>query len=298
MKLIIFRKKNLEKGILTIDKIKKKLKSFGHKVVVICLEDLEFFIEKGKVKVMKGKTSLSFGDGAYFRVIGKNRSTAFMIANLCERKNVKFIDHYHFKSEDQEKLTQMFLFALNGLPIPKTYFSGEYDGNKINNLIEYLGLPVVAKITNVNGGKGVFLLLSKKDIVKFAKENSKTEIIFQEFINNNFDYRILVLDNAVKIAEKKTRSKDSKDFRNNVALGAKEEFLDIKCLDKNIKQLSIDSSKIMNFQISGVDVITDKKDNHYILEVNCAPQFTLDEKISSEITEVVTFLNKWLKKRK
>ena len=87
-------------------------------------------------------------------------------------------------------------------------------------------------------GEGVHIASSFKAFRKIIQEifQKNSLYLLQEYIPNDFDYRVLVLGGKARVIEKKTRTKDT--FRNNVALGATEEFLNISDAPKDILLLA------------------------------------------------------------
>ena len=188
------------------------------------LEDIEILISHKKINVLvKGKLITNY-KGIFFRKVGNYRNLAFIIANFAKKKGIAFIDRFHFLINNRGKLIQMFLLAMNHLPIPKTYHSISYDDKKIKKAISFLKLPIVVKATNLGGGKIVYLAENKKELKRILSKHHEMELILQEFIKNNFDYRMMILEDKAAVAEKRIRTKKG-EFRNNASLGGKEIFI-------------------------------------------------------------------------
>jgi len=100
--------------------------------------------------------------------------------------------------------------------------------------------------------------------------------IFQEFIPNDFDYRILTLKDSVGSVEKRIRQ-NKDEHRNNHFLGAKGEYVKVENTDNNLKEISIKAAKAMKRDIAGVDIIVNKENGEiYVIEVNPFPGITWD----------------------
>ena len=82
---------------------------------------------------------------------------------------------------------------------------------------------------------------------------------------------------------------DPNEFRNNVSLGAKEDFIKINQISDEVKNISVESAKIMKIEIAGVDVAVDINEKAWLLEVNRGPGFTYQSKESSEMKSVAKF---------
>lgn len=263
---------------------------------VSSFEEIEVFIEKGSVKIDIGGAPLQSWTSIYPRKVGKNRGIAHMLAHLSRKNGLFFIDQFHAHTKDSSdvaKIMQMFHLAINNVGIPKTYVSGVYTKEHIDNAITYLGLPIVVKETNTSQGSGVFLAKTAESLEQILKERALTqtgrEIFLQEFIPNTFEYRILILGDKSAVAEKKIRSQNE-EFRNNVFLGAKEEFISLEQVPVSVKNTAESAARATNIQVAGVDVIEDEHGVPVVFEVNSCPSFTIDESVSPEIASLSNYL--------
>jgi glutathione synthase/RimK-type ligase-like ATP-grasp enzyme len=156
-------------------------------------------------------------------------------------------------------------------------------------------LPVVAKELSMQRGKGVFLLKSKKDFGKLPMQDSQgrdNQFLFQKYFDLENEYRILVLGDKAAVWEKKIITTKG-EFRHNIALGAKEEFLPIKQIPQQIADIAIKGAKVLDLEIAGIDVAVEKKTGKaFLVEVNRGPGLTYDTKISPEIDEIAKFFLK------
>lgn len=280
----------------TIFLIKRGLKKKGVCSRVVALEDLEVFLEKNHTLLKINSWVPKINEPVFFRVAEKYKNASFILSKYLELHKIPYIDNYHSYTRERSKLIQMFLLAINNLSIPKTYYSPVYDSKKIDRAVDFLGFPVVIKLTYEDRGEGVFLAKNKKELAHLLKTHTGKETILQEFIQNDFDYRILVLGHKTALGEKRIRVSKT-DFRNNVSKGAKEEFVSTNNLSKKLKTISEKASRIMNIQVCGVDAIESPNGNVYIIEVNFSPSFTLDERISNEINCLTDYLKKWNEKK-
>lgn len=259
-------------------------------------EEIEVFIEPGNVNMRIGGMPLQTWTTVYPRKVGKHRGLAHMLAHLAKKQGLFFIDEFHNHTKDSSdvaKIMQMFHLALQNISIPKTYVSAVYTEEHIKNAIDYLGLPVVIKETNTSQGSGVFLAQTSASLHSLLKERMTAqtgrEIFLQEFIPNTFEYRILVMGNKASVAEKKIRS-NTEEFRNNVHLGAKEEFISLEQVPSAIRNMAERAAECTNIQVAGVDLITNQHSLPVVFEVNSCPAFTLDESISPEINSLADYL--------
>lgn len=283
------KRKNQPATEKTISLLKTALESKNAVASVHSLDEIDFFLETNNISVEIAGKSITDWNIVYLRKVGEYKNVAFMLSRYCNSNGIRIIDDIYNQSNESEKLELYFLLSQNKIPIPKTYFSLQYDDIKLQKATNFLGFPVVVKAYKYHGGKGVFLAKNINDLRKILTEKADEHILLQEFIENDFDYRILVLGNEVKCAKKRIR--DSKEeFRNNVALGAEKHFLDISELSQEMIAISKQSASVCNIQVAGVDLVTSRQNRHYVLEVNTMPAFTHDQSISPEINLLAEYL--------
>lgn len=279
-----------------LETLGKKLAENNTPYSVSSFEDLEVFMEKGHVEMRVEGALVDGWTTIYPRKVGRYRGLAHMLCRLSEQKRIRFLDRFHNRAKDASdmaKIIQIFNLALNGAPVPKTYHSAKYSPQQIGNAITFLGFPIVVKETNSSQGSGVFLAKTAKELSKIIADrlenNGGREIFLQEFIPNTFEYRLLVMGNRVSVAEKKTRSK-KEEFRNNVHLGAEEEFINPSEVRDDIRMAAVLGAEITDIEIAGVDIVDHSERGPFIFEVNSCPAFTVDETISPEISELAKYL--------
>jgi glutathione synthase/RimK-type ligase-like ATP-grasp enzyme len=302
MLLILRSKKRILKKVKKFNElISHHLKNAGVDFSFASFEDIEIFMETGKINLLINDQPLQNWKTIYPRKVGRYRGLAFILATLSKKSEIFFIDRFHEKikdSSDAAKLVQMFRFAQNGVPITKTYYTATYSRKQMVTACKFLGLPIVVKQGNTAQGTGVYLAKTLKEltdilILIIGKEN-KGDIFLQEFIPNDFEYRIFVTGNKIGAAEKKIRTKAG-EFRNNVHLGAREEFVKIADVKKNILKIALKASRISNIQVSGVDIV-EANGRIVVFEANSCPGLTFDEKISPELKSLANYLEECEKK--
>ena len=280
MILILSTRPNTNSAKKTLSTISKKLSNKGE---VAYFEDISINLDSETIEILINKKNILNYNFIYFRKIGQYRDLSCILSLYAKKNKIKFIDKTNENIPNQNnKLIQYFLFALNKIDFPKTYLSTKITSINMNNIINSFKNNVILKELDSAQGSGVSKHMNKTSLFKKTKElkNKNVDYIFQEFINNDFEYRILVLGGKATVAETKTRQKN--EFRNNISLGAIEKFIPISKVPKKIIQIAEKSAKILTDRIC-------------VLEVNNAPQFTLDEKTSPEISELIKFLLKYEK---
>jgi len=298
-KLLILVGKIGPKKEMFAEHIAKKLPK-EDKLVLARFSDLVFSIEGEKVEIIIEGTDYKINefDLVYFRRVGGTfLSLAGTLAIYLEKLKIKFFDT-SFKNIGPagDKLTSYLKSSLAGLPTIPAYFCWHTKiEEKKQEIIDKLGLPLVAKQLSSQRGKGVFLIKKIDDFKILNKDFSECEFLFQRFYPGKNEYRLLVLGEAIGSFERKIRT-DPNEFRANLALGADEEYIEIKKIPEQMESIAIKAAQVLDIQIAGVDILVDKKGKMWLLEVNRGPGLTYDSQISPELDSLASFFNQELKK--
>ncbi len=292
------KKKSVSGAEKTVNILQKKLKKENISTDIASFEEVELFIQKNNVRAFIKNKALTDYSLLFFRRVGQQRNLAFILSNIAKKNSIPSIDKLYQFTNEPSKLKQTAALALDGVSVPRTYYTFDYTKKSITAAEKFLGLPMVIKISQSKKGLGVYLARNKKEALALIKKNPSEEIIIQEFIPNTFDYRVLVLGNTLGCVIKRERPDKKNEFRNNVYLGASEEFLELSEVGSNIKKEALRAAKIANIQVAGVDVVVSPKKIPYVFEVNRSPAFTFDEKISNELSTVAQYLCQLYKKGK
>jgi glutathione synthase/RimK-type ligase-like ATP-grasp enzyme len=301
----------MKKILILVDKIgpKKELfaeeisKRLGKDVQVFMAKfsDLFFEIDRKNINIKIQDFPITDFDFVYFRRAGDRFSALASTLAICLKENgIKFIDSAWINIGPLgSKFTSLIKLAYAGLPIfPTIFVWPDNIDNYSEEIIKKLGLPIVAKELAMQRGKGVFLLKSKKDFAKLPMQDSRggnNQFLFQKFVDLENEYRILVLGNKAAVWEKKIITTKG-EFRHNISLGATEEFLPIKKIPPMIASIAVKGAKVLNLEVAGVDVATEKRTGKvYLVEVNRGPGITYDTKISPELHEIADFMARELK---
>ena len=283
------KKQSVSGAEKTLALLQEKLSLKGLEAVVASFEEIQIKAAQGLVEIfVKNIPFLNFST-VYFRRVGENRNLAFILSKVAEKNNILFLDRLYKETNEPSKLKQTCLFALNNIAIPKTFFSSSYDKKTLEDAVDFLQLPIVVKFSKSKKGNGIFLAKSLDELQQILRENYSPEIILQEYIPNAFDYRVFILGDSIACIEKRTRV-DSVEFRNNVSLGAMEEFLALEDVSERIKTCALAAAKVSDIQVAGADIVVDQNGIPYVFEVNRSPAITYDETLSNEINLLATYL--------
>ncbi len=248
---------------------------------------------RGSRAKMAEKKGLDEYGVLFFRTTGKHWEEVDLIINSIDKGTVVVDSMVRLgKPSYACKAWQMTALSRAGIAVPKTvYGSLWYLYELVKN--NYLGLgfsfPVILKGSGGDRGTRVYRAENLEDLERLVWQLRKSETeegkryLLQEWIENDGDYRVLVLGKKVLGVMRRSRQ-DEKEFRNNFSAGGKVEVAD---LPKKVKELAVRAAGVCGLQVAGVDIMVknnlsgmiDKNDtnvnldDYVVLEVNKGPQF-------------------------
>ncbi len=267
-----------------VENIDEIIKDMSVVVTKAYYSSLEFSFKNNKVSVFhKGRDIKSFSF-VWLSSSWDTRDLATAVKIYLEENNVP----HSFVEQSTSKITDSMYFVLNKIPYPCTYYVETSETAKFFNEIEKTcGFPLIMKDSKGFGGNGLKFINSMQELVEIvSKRSDKKKYIFQRYIENDYDWGVLVADNEVISAEKSYPSKG--EFRNNSCNGAKEVFVNIQDIPDSVREMALKAAKILGLRWSRADIIIDKVSKlPYLLEVNRFPGITSG---SSEVTGATNFV--------
>ena len=219
---------------------------------------------------------------------------------ILETKGYKVINNFECLTTSGNKLLTTLKLIEKKIPTPETCIAFK-DRSAINAIEGNTGYPAIIKPIIGSWGR----LIAKLEDYNSATANLECREIMgniyqkiyylQEYIpnpnsKNPTDIRVFVIGN--KCVAAMARFSPEKDFRSNIAVGGTAEPIE---LSPELEKLSIQSSKAINGEIVGIDLMI-KKGNLNVIEINGTPQFkgiasATKINIASEIVEYI--MNKY-----
>ena len=135
-----------------------------------------------------------------------------------------------------------------------------------------LAYPFIAKPNKGAMGKGVEIIRTPEEIDGKIGNVHFSEMIFQNFIENTGDWRIIIVGGRPLGAMKRVAKKGS--HLNNISQGATAVLETDEEVLSTIYDIAVKAASLFKLRFTGVDIIRDEKTGEYrILEVNTAPQW-------------------------
>lgn len=211
-------------------------------------------------------------DFVFFGVIQKNAPLFDVILNIVQKKGIPHL-RYGGSSWKNNKLAHQYVLLQNGLPIIPTIFIRSANIITKDFLKKFgLNFPIILKPIEGSQGNNV----TKNNSIEEINSNllkikeSKKIVMLENLITNDGDFRVFIFKNRI-LGIIKRESTNKNEFRANVSLGGTAKQTD---LPKEVKNICLEATKVLNLDFAGIDIIFDKNSQKYlIMEVNDAPQF-------------------------
>lgn len=260
--------------------IKAFLDSFKeNKVNLITVDNLHAF------ETIKNDTEVSF-----VLFWDKDIALAYQLMNLDIKvfNNVDALRLCDDKAYTYTQLIKNKVSTPKTLILPLTFFKDittYIEDIKSQMRIMNLNYPLIVKERRSSLGMGVFLIRNDEELLKILKSKWSRELIIQEYISYEvgIDYRVYLINHRPKAV---VTRKNPNDFRSNVELGGKMSV--IKTPDEQLLLNAIRASLAVKLDFGAVDLVKDKNNNYYVLEVNSnARTATLDRITKTPVTTSV-----------
>lgn len=152
---------------------------------------------------------------------------------------------------------------------PKTLFFVTKERNisrQIEILEKELSYPFIAKEVDKDQWKWVYFIEDKNSLEEIFQENIENWLLFQEYIKNQWDYRVLVIWNQTLGAIKRH---NPEDFKNNISTGWTTQFAE---LPEEIYDTAIKVAHQFELNIAWIDFFLENWTYH-VIEINELPQY-------------------------
>ena len=260
-------------------------------IKIIDPNEIDIFVNKeNKQSILVNGESLPLPKFVFPRTGSGTTYYIKAVIRHFERMGVPVINGSDSIDNVKDKLYSHQILAQSNLDIPKTMLLKH--PIDVNFVEKHIGFPAIVKTISGSYGKGVFLAENKKQLkqlITMAELTKKSyDIIIQEFIKDTWgkDLRVLVVNN--KVVGCMMRQATDEDFRANITRGGEGFPYEV---NEQIEWLSSESSKSLNLDIAGVDLLFDNS-GYKICEVNSNPSFegmeTFTKKNIAE--EIVQFI--------
>lgn len=256
-----------------IQRIKEEASHLGHTLTVVDFRNFNFSSVNGKVSF---NPEIPECEVAVVRGMFATMKSIEPLKDYLKSRKIKVFDNnlfYHKYSIN--KVFDITKLVLAKIKTPDFYHARSFD--KLKEFCESAKYPIVIKTAGT--GKGVYMwkLNNFEEATKTLDEVSLSgkkarKMVIQNFVEYKIDLRILVFGDYVFAMR---RIPPPGDFRANFSLGGS---VEVYTPNEELKSLAKRATEVIDLKIAGVDVLLDKDDTPYVLEVNHTPGFLGMEK--------------------
>ena len=241
-------------------------------VEYVALENLIFHIKNKKVaRVYDPIHGIDVGSYSfvYLKSWQSMPELAASVAHFLEGMGIPYADH-QARHEYIAKTTNYMTMWAHGVSVPETIWGSKEVLRQYVESLKNSDFPIIVKAVHGQKGKDNYLAKTKAEALAILEETS-VDMLIQQFIPNDGDYRIGVYGNKARWAI--YRKSGGKSHLNNTSAGAVAENIPIKDIPLKIRRLAEEAAAACDLSISGVDVVEDKITKKlYIFEANQGSQ--------------------------
>jgi len=275
-KLLVFTMSEAQSKYET-ERVIDEAKKMGIEAERALYRELSFDLVDGESKVFwkgqrLGKENLW---GMWFRVAGTKTGKYVLGKNMLIKileNEVFCVNHGgYLRWQRMGKLLQHAVFVREGIPVVPTKVFYTLEQVLQSNMGELLGWPVIAKHEKGFQGRSVKKLDNAEALADFVRKIDEKNIgmfLWQKYLPTRWDIRVIVLRGKSIGAMRRSAMGD--EFRSNYSLGGKAEKWELSDSDRVLAEKV---AKVCELDYCGVDIMKDKTDRSYVLEVNRQCQF-------------------------
>ncbi len=230
-------------------------------------------------------------DLVVFRHVSTFVEEARTIAIYCEKNEIRYIDSY-INRPVLDKVSASFLHWSHELPVPRTLFGS---GEELMARRHEFGDRAIFKDNHGYKGELNFVVSDSQQMQAIMEANPGRRFLLQEFIPNDSDLRILIFNFQPVLVIR--RYGDGSSHMNNTSQGGSAEIIPLEQVNEKILDDSVRAARAEKLEVAGVDIIINSDTGeHYILEVNQAPQISsgsfVEEKTAKYVEMLQNLVNK------
>lgn len=259
----------------------------GFQCKVWNFEEVALLIEDGRMSAQNNVSGEDLTDFDQVLILSGRFDRQPMLSALAcvaHKAGVQIMDGCF--TNHSGKLYEMFCYTENDLPVPDTAFGS---ADFLQKCLNRWGGCGVLKATHAKKGESNFLVKSEADLARLLNENPNEDFILQRFIENDGDYRVLLVGGQVAMVIH--RASDGDDHRNNTSVGGTATRLPLESMSEGDLDIAKKAAAAIGTDFAGVDLIKDKNTGKTsILEVNSNPQVASGSFIKEKAAAIAKLL--------
>ncbi len=213
--------------------------------------------------------------------------TALSVARYAEYYGIPHANQEALYTRSRTKISQYVIAGLAGIQtIP---FIVTNNSDAVANWASNHTFPLIVKAVAASRGNHNYLAKSPEEIKQIIADNTDQQFVVQTFIENDGDYRLIILDGTVKLAIHRKGEEGS--HLNNTSKGGSGVVVPVEDLSKVMVDEAVTISRELRREVGGVDMVVDKRDGkHYFLEANNMPQLSTGSNVPAKLSVLNDYL--------
>lgn len=243
------------------------LNNLGIKTDLINLETDQINIDS----ILKNKLIVNrIFPSSIYRGYKKSYKLAESLLRIIDDSKVPMINPYKAYRYDMSKLSSAYVLKINGLPVPEIYGFFEKNINVEDYDIKY---PCILKPDCGGRSKYTFIIKNKTELEEAIEKIPEVPFIIQKYINpdKEFTTRIEIIGNKIITVLKRYIGKENLSGYHS---GSKYE--DYRDCPREILNASKEALKHLSIEMGSLDIIENKENEFYIIDVNGTSNFSED----------------------
>lgn len=300
-RMLIISRRDDRSDYDTADSMEHRLSSVASPGLVYeaCfLEEIVFSFDGQKLRAtnMRNGHDMASYDGIFLLgwfKLRRHEDTALAISLYAETVGVPTLNTEARINRSRSKLSQQIIAVINKVRTGPFVIGIDKDQIAAKALEMKLAFPLIVKSASASRGDANYLVQDETELRSTLAQAPTKIFVMQPFIQNDGDYRLLVVNGAVQMAIH--RKSQGESHLNNTSRGGKAELVALEELPQSMLDDAVTISQALHREVTGIDMIVDSSSGqHYFLEVNNMPQLSTGSFIEQKATMLDVGFRAWL----
>lgn len=259
----------------------------GYEATKVGIMDVKIKIKSNKLYIRDAVTGKNLKELSALHIANWriNPEIAMAIVTYMQRHGIPVINPEIGRYLPMTKLGEFVMMSNKNIPLPDSVFMRHKHITKAikKNKLPF-DFPFIAKSTNGSMGSNNWLIKSNEDLQNAMVEAPDSLFVLQQFIPNDFDYRILVFGGVPRMVIKRSRVSNDTHV-NNTSKGGDGTPVELKDMDPKVLDIAIKAAAAVGrTELGGVDIVIDNiTGKPYVLEVNKSPQIETGSNVQRKL---------------
>jgi RimK family alpha-L-glutamate ligase len=260
-----------------IERIREQAQTEGHTVAIVDFTKFHYSYVDGIISLCP---EVPETDTAIVRGMFSAMRSVEPLSQYLKSRGMKVFDNNLFAHKYSiNKVFDITKLIFAGIPVPDFYHSRTYEA--LFGYAREMKYPAVVKTAGTGKGVAIYMVKNQAEmeaaLLIRQKDGTKArKIVIQKFVDYKYDLRVLVIGDKMFCMR---RIPKTGDFRANFSLGG---TVEIFPLTDEIRALAKKAVGAIGLKVAGADILIDKNEKMYVLEVNHTPGFVGMEKATGE----------------